>query len=95
VRPDIILYGEALDQAKVDDYQRELEKGFDLVCAIGTSQAFPYVLKPIQMMRRRGALTVEINPAHTALSGLVDLCLRQEAIPAMATVWPMPSSIGD
>ena len=68
VRPDVVMFGELLPQAAVGEYERELARGFDVMIAVGTTAAFPYIAQPLQNAGARGCVTVEINPDRTALS---------------------------
>ena len=68
VRPDVVLFGELLPELAVSQYERELARGFDVMLAIGTTAAFPYIAQPLLSAAARGCVTVEINPDHTALS---------------------------
>lgn len=71
VRPDVVLFGEQLPQSAVSHYERELARGFDIMIAIGTTAAFPYIAEPMLNAGARGCVTVEINPDSTALSNEV------------------------
>lgn len=87
LRPDVVLFGELLPEAKVDLLERELRRGFDLVLTIGTSAAFPYIAAPVLEARRRGTPTIEIDPGRTPLSPLVDLQIPARAAPALDAIW--------
>ena len=43
----------------------ELEAGFDAVFSIGTTSVFPYIAGPIELARRCGWATIEINPVYS------------------------------
>ncbi len=86
VRPDVVLFGEMLPLAKVSLLREQLQLGFDVVLSIGTTSVFPYIAEPVVLARRRGALTVEINPASTQVSRLVDIKLSCGAGEALAAV---------
>lgn len=83
VRPDVVLFGEMLPARAVACYEHELEQGFDVVLAIGTTAGFPYIHTPVIEARRRGALTVEINPDETLLTSEVDVRLGLDACGAL------------
>ncbi|MCC6708456.1 MAG: NAD-dependent protein deacylase, partial [Gammaproteobacteria bacterium] len=68
VRPDVVLFGEMLPGSAVHQYEHELARGFDVMIAIGTTAAFPYIAEPLLNAGARGCVTVEINPDSTALS---------------------------
>lgn len=71
VRPDVVLFGEMLPVSAVNQYELELARGFDVMIAIGTTAAFPYIAEPMLDAGARGCVTVEINPDTTALSNEV------------------------
>jgi NAD-dependent deacetylase len=73
-----------LDRARV--LERELMRGFDAVFSIGTTSVFPYIAEPVIDARRRGALTVEINPGASEVSHIVDYRLRAGAAVAMDAI---------
>lgn len=87
LRPDIVLFGETLPIEKLLPLFLELDRGFDLVFTIGTSNVFSYVAEPVRMAAVRGRPTVEINPADTEVSDLVDVRLRMRAAPALDAIW--------
>jgi NAD-dependent deacetylase len=87
VRPDVVLFGELLPFHKVGLMERELSTGFDVVFSIGTTSVFPYIAGPVADAKRRGKPTVEINPADTAVSHLVDIRLRLGSAVACHAIW--------
>lgn len=86
LRPEVVLFGEALPEGEMDRFVDALDEGFDLVFSIGTSGAFPYIAQPVAMAAAEGVPTVEINPASTRLSGLVDIRLPLGAAEAMSAL---------
>ena len=87
VRPGVVLFGETLARETVDTMYDELEAGFDAVFSIGTTSVFPYIAGPVEAARRRGRATIEINPAATQVSRLVDIKLSLRAAEAMEAIW--------
>ena len=87
VRPDVVLFGEMLPGAAIDDLGRELGRGFDVVFSVGTSSLFPYISEPVIAASRRGLPTVEINPGTTDVSPFVTHHVRDRAAPALAAIW--------
>lgn len=87
IRPDVVLFGELLNGESVRRLQSELEKGFDVVFSIGTSSVFPYIQAPIYQARQRGQVSVEINPAETSVSHVVDYRLSMNAGEALQEIW--------
>lgn len=82
IRPEVVLFGELLPPAAVASLERELQAGFDAVVSIGTTSAFPYIAAPVELAKRAGKATVEINPGTTDVSEMVDLRIQA---PAAAT----------
>lgn len=80
VRPRVVLFGEMLPLEALARLERAVERGFDAVFSVGTTSVFPYIAAPVVEARRRGKLTVEINPGDTEVSHLVDYRLRERAI---------------
>lgn len=87
IRPDVVLFGEALPAAALVALDRALAAGIDMVFSVGTSSLFPYVAEPVLLARAAGIPTVEINPVDTRVSGLVRHRVRAGAAEAMARIW--------
>jgi NAD-dependent deacetylase len=79
VRPDVVLFGEALPHEAVHGLYSQLALGFDLVLSIGTTSAFAYIAEPVLRARRAGIPTVEINPGTSAVSAAVGTRWRERA----------------
>jgi NAD-dependent deacetylase len=75
VRPNVVLFEEALPEAKLERLSDALARGFDATFSIGTSSLFPYIAQPVLLAARRGQLSVEINPDLTDVSEIVDVKL--------------------
>lgn len=86
LRPQVVLFGEALPEAELDRFYDAMEEGFDIVFSIGTSSVFPYIVQPIILAANAGISTVEINPARTQLSEIVDFYLPLGAADAMSRI---------
>ena len=86
VRPDVVLFGEALPTEAVQRLITTLEAGVDLVFSIGTTSVFPYIAEPVFDALRRGVPTVEINPGESRISDAVDFRLRMGAAAAMGEI---------
>jgi NAD-dependent deacetylase len=86
VRPEVVLFGEMLPLDRTKLLQEQLTRGFDAVFSIGTTSVFPYIAEPVLDARRRGALTVEINPDASEVSHIVDYRLRAGAAETMEAV---------
>jgi NAD-dependent deacetylase len=86
VRPEVVLFGEALPLDAVQRVVSILEEGVDLVFSIGTTSVFPYIAEPVVDALRRGVPTVEINPGESRVSEYVDYRLRLGAAQAMAEI---------
>jgi NAD-dependent deacetylase len=87
VRPDVVLFGEALPSACLDTLEREMDEGFDLVFSVGTSSLFPYIAAPVVWAAECGIPSVEINPEETPVSGVVDFRVRHGAADALSAIW--------
>ena len=85
LRPDIVWFGEALDERRIDAAV-EVARTADVFLAVGTSAiVYPAAGLPLAASRA-GALVVEINPDDTPLSPLAGLVLRgpaAEVLPAL------------
>lgn len=96
IRPNVVLFGEMLPAQALRLYQREMQRGFDLVFSVGTSSVFPYIAQPVLNAKRRGGRTIEINPGVTEVSSLVNYKLNMRALEAMSRIWqalghPLPA----
>lgn len=87
VRPDIVLFEEMLPEQAIGRLQDMLNEPLDMVVSIGTSAAFPYIVQPLLIGRRQGAVCVDINP-DAALARYVDYQLPLSAATAMAQLMP-------
>ncbi|MGF1508953.1 MAG: NAD-dependent deacetylase [Myxococcota bacterium] len=83
IRPDVVLFEEMLPEVALDTWSEEANRGFDMVFSVGTSSLFPYIIEPVWMAAQRGLPTVEINPASTDLSSVVDVHLQLRAAEAL------------
>lgn len=83
VRPRVVLFGEMLPEAALSRLYGELARGFDMVFVIGTTAIFPYIAEPAIRAVRAGVPTVEINPARTRLSDLVQYYIPERAAVAL------------
>lgn len=84
LRPEVVLFGEALPEGGIRRLVETLEDGVDLVFSIGTTSVFPYIAEPVLWARQQGVPTVEINPGTTRVSAYVDYRLPLGAADAMA-----------
>lgn len=86
LRPKVVLFGEALPEDELDRFIDAFQEGFDMVFSIGTSSIFPYITQPVVFAASSGIPTVEINPARTQLSDMVDFYLPLGAADAMTRI---------
>lgn len=86
LRPKVVLFGEALPEDELDRFIDAFQEGFDIVFSIGTSSIFPYIVQPVVFAASNGIPTVEINPARTQLSDMVDYYLPLGAAEAMTMI---------
>lgn len=87
IRPDVVLFGEMLMGPAIDEMQRQVEMGFDVVFSVGTTSVFPYIQAPVHAAKRMGNATIEINPSETTLSHVVDYRLEMGAAEALDEIW--------
>jgi NAD-dependent deacetylase len=92
LRPEVVLFGEALPAPQVGAYETEVSRGFDLVVSVGTTSLFPYIAGPVLNAHRRGTPSVEINPGRTEVSDLVTVQLALTAARALDAIWREYSS---
>lgn len=86
VRPRVVLFGEMLPDAAIRAYDEMAAAQPDVVLSIGTTSVFPYIAAPVIAARRRGALTVEINPGQSEVSDVVDVRLQAGAGAALGAI---------
>lgn len=79
VRPQVVLFGEMLPAAALQQLEAALDQGVDLVLSIGTSSGFPYIAGPVVQAARMGVPTVEINPGRTEVSAVVEVHVPERA----------------
>ncbi len=79
VRPEVVLFEEALPEPAIARLQRELRRGFDVVVSAGTSAVFPYIAGPVRQAAREGRPTIEIDPGETELSDVVSIRVQAGA----------------
>lgn len=86
LRPDVVLFGEALPELAMDRFVETLEEGLDALFVIGTSGVFPYIAEPVVWAAEAGIPTIEINPLQTRLTPHVALHLPLGAAEAMSAI---------
>lgn len=87
MRPEVVLFGEALPTRALERLEAVLAEGVDVVLSVGTSSVFPYIAGPVVWAAQCGIPTVEINPGDTPVSALVDHRLRMCAAEALPELW--------
>ncbi|MDO8749433.1 MAG: NAD-dependent protein deacylase [Candidatus Omnitrophota bacterium] len=87
VRPEVVFFGEMLPDYECQILAEELSRGFDIYFSIGTTSVFPYIQQPIIEAIRLKRPTIEINPAQTEVSHLVDIKINLGAAEAMDRIW--------
>lgn len=83
VRPDVVLFDEALSLEKIQSLKDQIGRGFDMVFVVGTSALFPYIIQPVALASALEIPTVEINPGTTDLSNQVDYHIKMSAAEAL------------
>jgi NAD-dependent deacetylase len=86
-RPEVVFFGEMLPEEKLALLYRELRRGFDIYFSVGTTSVFPYIQQPILYAKSSGCPTIEINPADTEVSHMVDIKLGMGAAEALDAIW--------
>lgn len=86
LRPDVVLFGEALPGEAIEHLNDTLSRGVDLVFSIGTTSVFPYIAGPVAYARQAGIPTVEINPGESRVTPLVDYRLPMGAAAALEAI---------
>ncbi|MEO1339069.1 MAG: NAD-dependent deacylase [Myxococcota bacterium] len=86
IRPDVVLFDEMLDPAKIADLAAQQSIGFDMIFSIGTSAMFPYIAQPVWEAAQEAVPTVEINPQSTELSSLVTYSIRAKAAATLSAL---------
>jgi NAD-dependent protein deacetylase/lipoamidase len=93
LRPDMPLFGESLPADPFTRLQAELDLGFDIVFAIGVNTMFPYLARPLLVAKQDGIPTVEIGPAQTDVSDVVDFSFRGSPSKILALIWQVFSRL--
>ena len=86
-RPEVVFFGEMLPEYECQVLSEELTQGFDIYFSIGTTSVFSYIQQPIIEAKLLKRPTIEINPAHTEVSGLVDIKINLGAAEALDKIW--------
>jgi len=84
-RPDIVLFGESLDQ---EEYYHavELARSSDLVMVLGTSGVvYPAAMIP-NYARKAGAKIIELNPEKSEMSQFSELVIRAACASALPEI---------
>lgn len=86
LRPDVVLFGEALPEGALQRFAETLAEGVDALFVIGTTGVFPYIAEPVVWASRAGIPTIEINPQQTRLTPHVDYHVPLGAAAAMSAI---------
>ena len=89
IRPEVVLFDEALPEAELTTLYSELRRSFDAVITIGTSSHFPYIAQPVIQAHQTGNLTIEINPTQTHVSEMIDIKLTSSAAVTLEQIWDL------
>ena len=93
VRPEVVLFGEQLPRQQTQVLFEQLRRGFDIYFSVGTTSVFPYIQQPIWQAKSAKRPTVEINPAQTEVSHLVDIKIPLRASEALDAIWKAYSQL--
>lgn len=83
IRPEVVLFEEALPGKAIADLSEELLRGFDAVVSVGTTSVFPYIAAPVVQAAEQGRATIEINPGQSEVSEVVGIRIRTRAAVAL------------
>jgi NAD-dependent deacetylase len=83
-RPAIVWFGESLDPRDLD--AADAAADCEVFLTVGTSALVYPAAGFVHEARRRGAFTVEINPAATGASAAVDLAMHEPAEAALPEI---------
>ena len=86
IRPEVVLFGEALPSRAVAQLELQLQRGFDVVFTVGTTSVFPYIAYPVVRARELRVPTVEVNPGESDVSHIVDYRVRAGAAETFSAV---------
>jgi NAD-dependent deacetylase len=86
-RPQVVLFGESLAEAKLSTLMAELSLGFDMVISVGTSGLFPYIRLPMIRAKVYGWPSVDINPMTNPLTEYARYHLPLGASEACEALW--------
>jgi len=89
MRPDVVFFGEYLDEQKTRQLSAELAAGFDMIFSVGTSSLFPYIYEPVLNTVNQHTYTVEINPSDTIITAQVSVKLSTGAVQALRDIWEL------
>ena len=92
-RPEVVFFGEMLPDYECQILAEELSRGFDIYFSIGTTSVFPYIQQPIIEAIRLKRPTIEINPAQTEVSHLVDIKINLGAAIALDKIWDISRTL--
>ncbi len=86
MRPDVILFGEAMPLRAVEAAQTAASKA-DICIVVGTSAlVYPAANLPV-IAKQNGALIIEINPEETALTAVAAVSLRGKAAEILPAIF--------
>lgn len=86
-RPQVVLFGESLPEAKMSALLAELSRGFDMVISVGTSGVFPYIRLPMIRAKVYGWPSVDINPISNPMTAYARDHLPLRAGEACEALW--------
>lgn len=78
VRPDVVWFGEALDEM-LFNLAQETSEAADIFFSVGTSGVVQPAASLATIAKNSGAMVVEINPGDTPLSPIADFSVRATA----------------
>jgi NAD-dependent deacetylase len=67
-RPEVVLFGEALEEQRLATLLNEVASGFDMVVSVGTTGVFPYIRMPMVRAQAAAWPSVDINPTRNQMT---------------------------
>ena len=87
IRPDVVLFGETLDENDVARLESLADCGIEAVVSVGTSSQFSYITAPMEFAVGVGIPTIEINVEETVASDWARIRLRMSCTAGLRALW--------
>jgi NAD-dependent deacetylase len=90
LKPDVVMFGEQLDEAKLQAAEKYARTA-DALVAIGSSLAVAPVNELVPMAKRAGAVVIIVNLGPTAFDNIVDFRLSGSISALLPDLFRLPS----